>query len=61
MNKTAEKIKNDNLDKCRECGGKAIASTGIMNFHNIRKSGAGEFTTEIVECKKCKDCGHSWK
>jgi hypothetical protein len=45
---------------CRDCGTIAKPSTGIVNIHNIRVSGKGEFETKQVNCLKCPSCGHSW-
>jgi hypothetical protein len=56
-------IANGNKTKCRNCGGKGKSSKGIVNTHHIQKSylrGETEFTTDIVDCLKCEDCGHSW-
>lgn len=53
-------INKHNKIKCRVCGGNGEPSTGIVNTHNIQISGAGEFTTTMVNCSKCKVCGHSW-
>lgn len=48
---------------CRDCGTIAKPSTGLVNFHYIRKSflrGEVEFETKRVKCLKCPECGHSW-
>ncbi|TXG76189.1 hypothetical protein E6Q11_05150 [Candidatus Dojkabacteria bacterium] len=47
-------------EKCRECGGVAMQGKAVVNFHNVRVAGAGEFYDRIVDCLKCCDCGHSW-
>lgn len=55
-------MKNETLN-CRKCGGQGKPSKGIMNFHNIQFPHDGskaEFETKLLNCIKCKDCGHSW-
>jgi hypothetical protein len=56
MEKTKKRI-------CRDCGTIGKYSTGLVNFHYIRKSflrGEVEFETKRVKCLKCPECGHSW-
>lgn len=48
---------------CRKCGGLAIDSKALMNYHYIDKSyirGEIEFETKLEDCLKCMNCGHSW-
>lgn len=48
---------------CRKCGGLAIDSKALMNYHHIDKSyikGEVEFETKLEDCLKCMDCGNSW-
>ena len=45
---------------CKKCGGFTKKSKGIMNFHDIRKNGIGEFFTKMLNCFKCIKCGHSF-
>lgn len=48
---------------CRECGGVAHPSKGLMNYHNIRyplDNSKAEFETVYENCFKCGSCGHSW-
>jgi hypothetical protein len=50
-------------NQCRRCGGNAIPSKALMNYHYIDKSyhrGEKEFETKLLDCLKCSSCGHSW-
>jgi len=50
-------------NQCRKCGGNAIPSKALMNYHYIDKSyhrGEKEFETKLLDCLKCSSCGHSW-
>lgn len=50
-------------NQCRKCGGNAIPSKALMNYHFIDKSyhrGEKEFKTKLLDCLKCSSCGHSW-
>lgn len=50
-------------NQCRKCGGNAIPSKALMNYHFIDKSyhrGEKEFETKLLDCLKCSSCGHSW-
>jgi len=52
-------VPNDDKE-CRKCGGDCKPSKGYVNYHNIRKSGKGEFKTKLEDCMKCTSCGHSF-
>ncbi|MEM6397498.1 MAG: hypothetical protein AAF741_14205 [Bacteroidota bacterium] len=49
--------------QCRECGGEAARSKGYSNAYSVDEYGVKtihEGMGKIVECNKCKECGHSW-
>lgn len=48
------------MEKCNKCNGNCKPSKGIINIHNLSKSGEGEFETKIKDCLKCENCGHSF-
>jgi hypothetical protein len=57
-------------NECRECGGKAKPSKGYgkksISFDDFGGDAGDigttqtEVTGDLIDCLKCKDCGHSW-
>lgn len=59
--KKIESLNEEKEVECRECGGNCKPSKGILNTHDIRtQNPKEEFKTEILDCLKCEDCGHSF-
>jgi len=47
--------------QCKKCSGKSKNSKAIQNVHNIQTQDLSrEFETNLIDCLKCEDCGHSW-
>ncbi len=56
------------LNNCRKCGGEPILSKALVNKVAISEDlGSTEGGTRsmskdvsLIDCLKCRDCGHSW-
>ena len=51
------------MNICKRCGGQGIPSKAIISIHNIEfplDGSKSEFEVRLIDCIKCKECGHSW-